>query len=434
MTPRRHRSDRAPRRCGSWLCQLDLIVGDLAGNVESMVSRLRPGRAGRGRPGRVPGAGGLRLSAGGPAAEAGVRRAEPGGGRRDGLTAATGHAVAVVGWIDGHRDRRALIPTMPTDGPWNAAAVLHGGRVVGSYRKQALPNYGVFDEKRYFDPGAVGQPLFAIGGVRSWRSPCARTPGSPTGPVRDAARGGAAGGGEPERVAVPPGQAARAGADARRRASAEARLPVVYLNLVGGQDDLVFDGGSMVVGVPDGSWRVRRALRPRRARRRRGRGGARRPRAVRRRGVGATRDRRSVVTRRRRRGARRSCACRWTCRAAHRGCGRPTARMIRSEVWEALVLGVRDYVTKNGFTEVVIGLSGGVDSSIVAAIAVDALGRDRVHGVLMPSRYSSDHSVGDAVELSRAPRASTTGPSRSSRRTRRCWTCWRRRSAIGRRT
>ena len=79
-----------------------------------------------------------------------------------------------------------------------------------------------------------------------------------------------------------------------------------------------------------------------------------------------------------------------------------------AEVYEALVLGTRDYVTKNGFTDVVIGLSGGVDSSLVAAIAADALGPDRVHGVLMPSRYSSDHSLTDAEALADEPRASTT--------------------------
>ncbi len=76
----------------------------------------------------------------------------------------TATAVAVVGWVEGHRDPGAD-PHDPADGPWNAAAVLHGGRLVASYRKQALPNYGVFDEKRYFDPGPPGQPLIEVGGV-----------------------------------------------------------------------------------------------------------------------------------------------------------------------------------------------------------------------------------------------------------------------------
>ena len=96
------------------------------------------------------------------------------------------------------------------------------------------------------------------------------------------------------------------------------------------------------------------------------------------------------------------------------------------EVYEALVLGTRDYVRKNGFTDVLISLSGGIDSSLVAAIAVDALGAEHVHGVLMPSRYSSEGSVTDADALARTARHPHVHRSRSSPRTRRSRRCWRR--------
>ncbi len=132
----------------------------------------------------------------------------------------------------------------------------------------------------------------------------------------------------------------------------ETHLPIVYVNQVGGQDDLVFDGGSMVVDA-DGEL-VHRCAQFRA-------------------GV-------EVVD------------------ISAGGTVAPELD-IDEEVWEALVLGTHDYVTKNGFTDVVIGVSGGVDSSLVATIAVDALGSDHVHGVLMPSRYSSDHSVTDAEKL-----------------------------------
>jgi NAD+ synthase (glutamine-hydrolysing) len=295
-----------------------------------------------------------------------------------------GHAAALVGWVEGHRDIGAD-PHDAEDGPWNAAAVLHGGSVVGSYRKQALPNYGVFDEKRYFDPGRPGQALYVIGGVTVAVTVC-EDAWVAAGPIAEAAGAGA------ELVVNLNASPFHRGKQGDRAAmlaarSAESGLPLVYVNVVGGQDDLVFDGGSVVLGatgdvlaaaprfdtcelavdleVPGrpaspGARTVEVSVasvdpRPRRSPRDLSRGGA--------------------------------------------PPGDPTPEGP-AEVWAALVLGVRDYVTKNGFGDVVVGLSGGVDSSIVAAIAADALGPDRVHGVLMPSRYSSEHSVGDAVALS----------------------------------
>lgn len=354
------------------LCQLDLVVGDLAGNVAAIAAaHARAGSAGAdvalfpelAVPGYPPED--LLLKPG--FLEDNQEALE--------LLAAsiTGHCAAVVGWVEGVRHPGAD-PHDATDGPWNAAAVLHDGRVVGSYRKQALPNYGVFDEKRYFDPGAGGQPLYRIGGVVVAVTVCEDV-WVPGGPAVQATRDGA-------RVVLNINASPfHAGKQALRESmlaerSAQAGAPIAYLNLVGGQDDLVFDGGSVVVG-PDGV---------------------------------VARSQRFVAD---------ELVLDVAVGAAVGPCSAPVldvsgaaperpalgpppvspSRTGPGEVWDALALGTRDYATKNGFSEVVLGLSGGVDSALVAAIAADALGPDRVHAVLMPSRYSSEHSVDDAVAL-----------------------------------
>lgn len=287
-----------------------------------------------------------------------------------------GHCAAVVGWVEGRRHPGAD-PHDAADGPWNAAAVLHDGRIVGSYRKQALPNYGVFDEKRYFDPGGADQPLYVIGGVTTAVTVCEDV-WVPAGPAVAAARAGARIvlniNASPFRAAK---QVAREEMLAER--AREAGVPIAYLNLVAGQDELVFDGGSVVVDA-DGSVRSRaERFAPSEA-------------VV---DVPVPDDVPAadvtapvvVVT------------------APADLLREPVPPVVEpspegpEEVWSALVLGVRDYVAKNGFTDVTLGLSGGVDSALVAAIAADALGPERVHVVLMPSRFSSGHSVTDAERL-----------------------------------
>jgi len=356
------------------LCQLDLVVGDLEGNVEKVLEHHRRAEEAGADVAVFPE---LAVTSYPPEdlllkpgfVEHSQRVVRELAARID------GRCVAVLGWVEGHRVPGAD-PHDAADGPWNAAAVLHGGRVVGSYRKQALPNYAVFDEKRYFDPGTAGQPLYRIGGVPVSLTVC-EDMWMREGAIPTAARDGAAvlvnlnaspfhAGKQVEREALVRDHVARAG------------CPAVYVNLVGGQDELVFDGGSFVLGA-DGE-----VL-------------ARAPRfepwfqvvdvpvEV----PAAPSARLEVID--------------VTGPAPERPpLERPQVVHVgdrHEEVWSALVLGVRDYVTKNGFEEVVIGLSGGVDSSIVAAIAVDALGAERVHGVLMPSRYSSEHSLSDAVAL-----------------------------------
>ena len=294
----------------------------------------------------------------------------------DAFAASTGDVVAVVGFPE--EDGRVLR---------NAAAVCVGGAVVGTYRKHLLPNYAVFDEQRYFEPFAADGPLVVVAGVRVGITIC-EDAWSATGPVLTQAAGGA------ELVVNLNASPYHAGRVHEREAmlttrGADAGVPIVYANLVGGQDELVFDGASMVV---DGSGRVVA----------RGRQfvedllvvdlevptGTDRPAGARLSDV-PTLDALVVSDRSRAEGPVEEARI------------EPLHDRVR-EVYEALVLGTRDYVAKNGFGDVVIGLSGGIDSSLVAAIAVDALGAARVHGVLMPSRFSSDHSRSDAAVLATA--------------------------------
>jgi len=297
------------------------------------------------------------------------------------VAARTGRCAAIIGYPEPDRDL------------YNSAAVCAQGKVLGSYRKHLLPNYSVFDEERYFEPSKDDGPLFRIGGVRVAISIC-EDAWSPSGPVLTQAAGGA------ELVVNVNASPYYAGRLREREAmlatrAADASVPVLYVNMVGGQDELVFDGASML--FDEGGHLVARGkqfsedflvvdldVRP----------------AFRRRALDP-------------RGRVRGAALREVAVSDPQVGGPPSAAGIASrleprlepllepvrEVYEALVLGTRDYVHKNGFADVVIGLSGGVDSALVAAIAVDALGPEHVVGVLMPSRFSSDHSISDATTL-----------------------------------
>jgi NAD+ synthase (glutamine-hydrolysing) len=355
------------------LCQLDTVVGDLGGNVERMLAAHRDAEAAGADVAIFPELAvtgyppeDLLLKAGfvEEAAEAVLEMA---GGVR-------GRCAAVVGWVEGRRHPGAD-PHDATDGPWNAAAVLHDGRMAGSYRKQCLPNYGVFDEKRYFDPGAPDQPLFRLGGVPVAITVCEDV-WVAAGPAASAARRGA------RLVLNLNASPFHAGKQRLREATLGARLeetgvPVAYLNQVGGQDELVFDGGSMVI-VADGLL-------------------ARAPRFeeslvlvdVPLAGGGPLQGEVVEVS-----GPRPNDVARVLLPGSV-----ASSPEGPEELWRALCMGTSDYVRKNGFTDVVLGLSGGVDSALVAAIAAEALGPERVHVVLMPSRFSSGHSVSDAESL-----------------------------------
>ncbi|MCK4743902.1 MAG: NAD+ synthase [Sulfuriflexus sp.] len=242
-------------------------------------------------------------------------------------------------------------------GLYNAAALIRDGKIIGSYHKQHLPNYSVFDEKRYFVAGQADACVVEIKGVPVAITIC-----------------------EDIWLPSPMQQAADAGAKLMLNLNAspfhinkqedreavlyeratEANMPIVYVNLVGGQDELVFDGGSMVV---NGSGEITQRAESFE--------------------IGL-----------------------FPVEFAVHDDGNVTS--IEAEIaalpsedasaYQALVLGVRDYVTKNGFEGVVLGLSGGIDSALTLAVAVDALGADRVEAVSMPSRYTADMSVDDALE------------------------------------
>jgi NAD+ synthase (glutamine-hydrolysing) len=267
--------------------------------------------------------------------------------------------------------------------PRNAAALLHGGEVVVRYYKRHLPNYGVFDEARYFVPGTE-LPIVRLHGADLALTICEDlwVEGGPC---------GVAGQAGVDLVLSPNASPyERAKDDARlplvRRRAAEAHAPVVYCNQVGGQDELVFDGDSMVVAA-DGTLLARAPQfvehlmcvdlsfdRPAVDERRDGR-------------IGPMTVTRHVVSEE-------------PVPAYEPEPGSVVQPLSDcEEVWRALVLGLQDFIDKNGFPSVILGLSGGIDSALVAAIAADALGPDRVHGVGLPSKYSSEHSLTDAEDL-----------------------------------
>jgi len=343
------------------LCQLDLVVGDVAGNVERMLAALHEAEAQGAQVACFP----ELATTGYPPEDLVLKRGFVADNRAalERFAKEVGDTAAVVGFVDDDGDDLH-----------NAAAVCARGEIVGTYRKQVLPNYAVFDEDRYFEPGTE-LPLFEIGGIPVGVTVC-EDAWQEGGPIPPLGRGGA-------RLILningSPFHGGKAGVRERLIAhlAQEADSPIVYLNLVGGQDELVFDGASFVV---DDRGDVVARLRP----------FVEQVAVV---DVEAGPDRRVTLP--------------MTAVSGRVELGEAVgpepfeALTPTEEVWEALVLGLRDYVAKNGFGGVVLGLSGGIDSSLVAAIAVDALGPERVHGVLMPSRYSSDHSVSDAEVLAR---------------------------------
>jgi NAD+ synthase (glutamine-hydrolysing) len=274
----------------------------------------------------------------------------------------TGDIVAVVGYLD---------RSSQESGPQNSVAVIHEGKIRATYVKRHLPNYGVFDEFRNFVAGDQSL-VVRIHGVdvavaicediwHSLDSIASRTPGL---------------------LVVPNGSPFERNKDDVRLALVQKRAkeigaPVAYVNMTGGQDDLVFDGDSIVVGK-DGSVLARTAQFD---------------------------DQLIVVDIECAEGTSRPDVViseEPTSHAAPTISSIATPLSDEAKMWQALVMGLRDYVGKNGFRSVVLGLSGGIDSALVAAIAIDALGAKRVNGVAMPSRYSSGHSVEDAQALADA--------------------------------
>ena len=244
----------------------------------------------------------------------------------------------------------------------NRASVLCEGQVVAHYDKRELPNYQVFDERRYFTPGQ-GVGVFEVDGVRvgllicedAWFDEPARL-------ARDAGA---------QVLAVLNASPFHAGKGAEREQRmcervVDCGLPLIYAHLVGGQDEVVFEGRSFAVnaqaqvvaraeGFREAALTVQASARPGQA------------------GVDLTAPAQALVA----------------------------LATADAELWDALVLGVRDYLGKNGFKGAILGLSGGIDSALVLAIAVDAIGADKIHAVMMPSPYTADISWIDARDMAK---------------------------------
>jgi NAD+ synthase (glutamine-hydrolysing) len=328
-------------------CQINTVVGDLEGNAERILAALASAEIAGADLAVFP-----ELTVTGyPPEDLLGRPAFVAENRAvfDRIADATRTCVAVVGFVD----------TDPEGNLINTAGVCANGLVLGRYGKRLLPNYGVFDEQRWFRPGTEPLMTHLVAGVRVGITVCEDL-WFPGGPAAAHAEAGA-------RLVVnlnasPYSQgrwAERVEMLAER--VAETGCAIAYVNQIGGQDELVFDGASLVMSADAELLGV----------------------------AGQFVEELLVVD-------------------VEIDGDETAPQCVRSisptlapdaEVYEALVLGTRDYLGKNGFTDVVIGLSGGIDSSLVAAIAVDALGADHVHGVAMPSRYSSEGSVDDAVTL-----------------------------------
>ena len=305
--------------------------------------------------------------------------------------AGLGELAVVVGYLDGAPDAVPVLGT-PKGAPQDAAAVIHGGRVVARYAKHHLPNYGVFDEYRYFVPGG-SLTLARVHGVDVAVVVCEDIwqEGGPVAVARDAQAG--------LLLVINGSPYERNKDDVRldlvRRRAAAAGCTLAYVNMVGGQDELVFDGDSLVVSA-DGTCLARAGQftdellvvdldLPRAATQ-----VTDEPSSVVTPDDGATMMIERVVL-------SEDVLAPWEPAPA------PMAERLSddAEVYAALVTGLRDYVAKNGFRSVLLGLSGGIDSSLVAAIACDAIGAANVFGVSNPSDYSTEGSRTDAAELAR---------------------------------
>ncbi|KUJ37178.1 NAD+ synthetase [Streptomyces albus subsp. albus] len=369
------------------LNQIDSTVGDIAGNTETIIRWTRHSAEQGAHLVAFP----EMALTGYPVEDLALRASFVEASRTALRTLATrladegfGELPVVVGYLD-RSERAAPRYGQPAGAPQNAAAVLHRGEVVLTFAKHHLPNYGVFDEFRYFVPGDT-LPVIRVRGIDVALAICEDLwqEGGRVPATRSAGAG--------LLLSVNASPYEREKDDTRlelvRKRAQEAGCATAYLAMIGGQDELVFDGDSIVVD-------------------RDGEVIARAPQFAEEcvlvdldlpaagpvpRGVvddGLRIDHRTLT-------------------AEPLPAGRPEFTGGQAdrlddteEIYTALVVGLRAYVAKNGFRSVLIGLSGGIDSALVAAIACDAVGAEHVYGVSLPSRYSSEHSKDDAAELAR---------------------------------
>ncbi|MFF4810822.1 NAD+ synthase [Micromonospora chersina] len=372
------------------LCQVDPTVGDIAGNAGLVRAWTRKAADAGAQLALFP----ELMLTGYPVEDLVFRRSFVAASRAalhrlaadlaaDGL----GDLPVLVGYLDADGPPQVSADAEPGKGARNAAALLHGGAVVATYFKHHLPNYGVFDEDRYFVSGDA-LTVVRIGGVDVALTICEDLwqAGGPFAVARHAGVGLVLNiNGSPYELNKD---------DIRlplvRRRAAEAGAAIAYVNMVGGQDELVYDGDSMIVDATGTLL-------------------ARAPQFVEHLVVHDVDlpPAKEPVDGEQAAGGMRIVRAKVSDilppapvgEVAVGGIIAPVAD--EAEVWQALVVGLRDYVNKNRFPSVVLGLSGGIDSAVVAALAVDALGPDRVVGVSLPSQHSSEHSRADAEELAK---------------------------------
>ncbi len=339
------------------VAQLNFVVGDLPGNARKIIDAARAAHADGARLLLTP-----ELSICGYACEDLFLRPAFMAACDDAVKtvarelAGLSDMTVVVGHPSGGDQRTRSVAVQQRH---NAASVLRGGEVIATYAKRELPNYQVFDERRYFVPG--DQPcVFEAGGVRIGLLICEDAWFET--PAREAKAAGA------QMLAVINASPFHIGKGDEREQTMRERvracgLPLVYAHLVGGQDEVVFEGrsfaleasGALAGRAPSFEENLFTALVDI--------------------GSPATKSIASIVA------------------------DVAPERSADADLWDALVLGVRDYIGKNGFPGAILGLSGGIDSALVLAIAVDALGRDKVRTVMMPSPYTADISWIDAREM-----------------------------------
>ena len=372
------------------LCQVNPTVGDIAGNADLVRSWTRKAADAGAQLVLFP----ELMLTGYPVEDLVFRRSFVAASKAalEGLAAdlaadGLGELPVLVGYLDADGPPQVSADAVPGRGARNAAALLHRGGIVATYFKHHLPNYGVFDEDRYFVPGDM-LTVARIGGVDVALTICEDLwqAGGPFAVARQAGVGLVLNiNGSPYELNKD---------DVRlplvRRRAAEAGATIAYVNMVGGQDELVYDGDSMIVSA-EGALLARAPQFVEhllvhdvelRAAEEQVHGGEQ--------VAGGMRVVRTKVS---------ETPPVPSGGAAAGGIIEPVAD--EAEVWQALVLGLRDYVNKNRFPSVVLGLSGGIDSAVSATIAVDALGPDRVFGVSLPSQHSSEHSRADAEDLAK---------------------------------
>lgn len=366
------------------LAQVNPVVGDLAGNADLAFSAVKSAAESGAQIVALP----EMLIPGYPIEDLALRPSFQAASEAQTLQLATrleqaglGDILVLIGYLKGTTSTDAITLGVPRGAPLNCAAVIHRGEIVTHYAKHHLPNYGVFDEYRYFVPGtetvvvrafgvdiaiAICEDLWQDGELMESISKTNASlmivlNGSPYERDKDDVR-----------------------LNLVSSRAKQCNMPVAYVNMVGGQDELVFEGDSIIVDS-NGEVVARAAqFEP--------------EILITDLDLQASQTHSTLPTGETVIEIKSDVQIAET--QAHQAIAERLSR--NAETYTALVIGLRDYVNKNGFSSVLLGLSGGIDSAVVAAIAVDALGADRVFGVAMPSEFSSEHSISDAQALANA--------------------------------